>query len=124
MKVSELNRIIEEAISNEIKDTILNEEGGKHTAYCIMCEGDYIEVCETKEEADQKCEEYNKQNPDKHHTVEVETYESKQELIDKLEELNEKLDSANMKGTPSVRQERKPLRMAIKNLPLMVKHIL
>ena len=102
MKVSELNRIIEEAISNEIKNTILNEEGDKHTAYCIMCEGDYIEVCETKEEADQKCEEYNKQNPDKHHTVEVETYESKQELIDKLEELNEKLDSENMKKDHSL----------------------
>lgn len=102
MKVSELNKIIEEAISQEIKNTILNEEDGKHTAYCIKCEGEYIEVCDTKEEADQKCEEYNKQHPDKEYTVEMETYESKEELIDKMEELGEKLDSENMEKDHSL----------------------
>lgn len=102
MKVSELNKIIEETISKEIKKTILSEEKGKKTAYCVMCEGEYIEICETEEEADQKCEQYNKQHPDKEYTVEMETYESKQELIDKMEELGEKLDSENMKKDHSL----------------------
>ena len=69
MKVSELNKIIEETISKEIKNTILSEGEDKKTAYCVMCEGEYIEICETKEEADQKCEQYNKQHPDKEYTV-------------------------------------------------------
>ena len=102
MKVSELNKIIEETISKEIKNTILSEGEDKKTAYCVMCEGEYIEICETKEEADQKCEQYNKQHPDKEYTVEMETYESKQELIDKMEELGEKLDSENMKKDHSL----------------------
>ena len=71
MKVSELNKIIEETISQEIKDTILKEGSGDKTAYCIKCEGEYVEVCDTKEEADQKCEEYNKNNPDKDFVVEI-----------------------------------------------------
>lgn len=102
MKVSELNRIIEETIKGEIKNAILNEGEGKHSAYCIMCEGEYIEICQTQEEADQKCEEYNKQHPDKDYSVKVETYESKEELIDKMEELGEKLDSENMKKDHSL----------------------
>ena len=102
MKVSELNKIIEETISKEIKNTILSEGEDKKTAYCVMCDGEYIEICETKEEADQKCEQYNKQHPDKEYTVEMETYESKQELIDKMEELGEKLDSENMKKDHSL----------------------
>lgn len=102
MKVSELNKIIEETISKEIKNTILSEGEDKKTAYCVMCEGEYIEICETKEEADQKCEQYNKQHPYKEYTVEMETYESKQELIDKMEELGEKLDSENMKKDHSL----------------------
>ena len=102
MKVSELNKIIEETISKEIKNTILSEGEDKKTAYCVMCEGEYIEICETKEEADQKCEQYNKQHPDKEYTVEMETYESKQELIDKMEEVGEKLDSENMKKDHSL----------------------
>lgn len=102
MKVSELNKIIEETISKEIKNTILSEGEDKKTAYCVMCEGEYIDICETKEEADQKCEQYNKQHPDKEYTVEMETYESKEELIDKMEELGEKLDSENMKKDHSL----------------------
>jgi len=102
MKVSELNKIIEEVVSKEIKETILNEGEGKHTAYCVMCEGEYIEICQTKEEADQKCEEYNKQHPDKEYSVKMETYESKEELIDKMEELGEKLDSENMEKDHSL----------------------
>jgi len=104
MKVSELNKIIEETISQEIKDTILKEGSGDKTAYCIKCEGEYIEVCDTKEEADQKCEEYNKNNPDKDYVVEIETYESKQDLLDKLDELGEQLDSEDMKQNDSIEE--------------------
>ena len=102
MKVSDLNKIIEETISNEIKNTILSENEGGKTAYCIKCEGEYIEICQTKEEADSKCEEYNKNNPDKEFVVEIETYESEKELIDKLEELGEELDSETMEKDHSL----------------------
>jgi len=104
MKVSELNKIIEETISQEIKDTILKEGSGDKTAYCIKCEGEYVEVCDTKEEADQKCEEYNKNNPDKDFVVEIETYESKQDLLDKLDQLGEELDSKDMKKDHSIEE--------------------
>lgn len=104
MKVSELNKIIEETISQEIKDTILKEGSGDKTAYCIKCEGEYVEVCDTKEEANQKCEEYNKNNPDKDFVVEIETYESKQDLLDKLDQLGEELDSKDMKKDHSIEE--------------------
>jgi hypothetical protein len=102
MKVSDLSKVIEETISKEIKSIILNEKEGGKTAYCIKCEGEYVEVCQTKEEADQKCEEYNKNNPNKEYVVEVETYESEEELIDKLDELGENLDSENMEENQSM----------------------
>ena len=104
MKVSELNKIIEETISKEITTTILNEEGGKKTAHCIKCEGQYVEICDTKEEADQKCEEYNKNNPNKDFVVEIETYESKEDLLDKLEQIGEELDSKDMKKDHSIEE--------------------
>ena len=104
MKVSELNKIIEETISQEIKDTILKEGSGDKTAYCIKCEGEYVEVCDTKEEADQKFQEYNKNNPDKDFVVEIETYESKQDLLDKLDQLGEELDSKDMKKDHSIEE--------------------
>lgn len=104
MKVSELNKIIEETISKEITDTILNEEDGKNTAYCVKCEGEYIEVCDTKEEADQKCEEYNKNNSNKDFVVEIETYESKEDLLDKLDQIGEELDSKDMKKDHSIEE--------------------
>jgi len=105
MKVSELDKIIEETISKEIKSRILNESKGEKTAHCIKCEGEYIEVCESKDEADQKCEEYNKNNPDKDYVVEVETFESQEELISRLDELGEEKDIENMKENQSIEEK-------------------
>lgn len=105
MKVSDLNKIIEETISNEIKNTILNENEGGKTVHCIKSEGEYIEICDTKEEADSKCEEYNKNNPDKKFVVETETYESQEELIDKMDQIGEELDSENMKKDQSIEEK-------------------
>ena len=102
MKLSDLKTYIEETISKEMKNIILNEGKGSKTAYCIMCEGEYIEICQTKEEADQKCEEYNKNNPNKDFVVEIETYESEEELIDKMDELGEQLETENMKKPQSM----------------------
>jgi hypothetical protein len=40
MNISELDSIIENVISNEIKKSILNEAiGGKHEVYHVTCEG-------------------------------------------------------------------------------------
>mgnify|MGYP001560302117 CR=1 FL=1 len=105
MKVSELNKIIEETISNEIKGRILNENDGKKTVHCVKCEGEYIEVCESKDEADQKCEEYNKNNPNKTYVVEVETFESNESLINKLDELGEEKDIEDMKENQSMEEK-------------------
>ena len=105
MKVSELNKIIEETISNEIKGRILNESEDKKTVHCVKCEGEYIEVCEAKDEADQKCEEYNKNNPNKTYVVEVETFESNESLIDKLDELGEEKDIEDMKENQSMEEK-------------------
>ena len=102
MKLSELNTIITETVSNEIKSRILSEGKDKNTAYCIKCEGEYVEICETKTEADQKCEEYNKTNNDKKYVVEVETFESKEELINMLDELGEEKDMENMEDNQSI----------------------
>jgi len=102
MKLSDLKTYIEETISKEMKNIILNEGKGSKTAYCIKCEGEYIEICQTKEEADQKCEEYNKNNPNKDFVVEIETYESEEELIDKMDELGEQLETENMEKNQSM----------------------
>lgn len=102
MKVSDLNKIIEETLRNEVKSTILEEKEGGKTAYCIKCEGEYVEICQTKEEADSKCEEYNKNNPNKKFVVEQETFESQEDLLDKMDELGEQLDSENMEENQSI----------------------
>ena len=102
MKVSDLNKIIEETISTEIKKTILEEGKGKKTAYVIKCEGEHIEVCQTKEEADKKCAKYNKENPDKKFIIEMETYESKEELIDMLDEMSEKIETETMEENKEI----------------------
>ena len=49
MKVSELNKLIENIVSEEIKSTILKEsEGGKYEVYHIKCEGEPIATFKTK----------------------------------------------------------------------------
>jgi len=105
MKLSDLKIHIEETISKEIKKFILTEGEGSKTAYCIMCEGEYIEICHTKEEADKKCEDYNKNNPNKKFVVEIETYESEEELINKMDELGEELETENMKKDQSMEEK-------------------
>lgn len=105
MKVSDLNKIIEETISEEIKNTILNEQESGKKVFCILNGDEYVEICDTEDEANKKCEEYNKQHPGNEFTVKMETYESQEDLFDKLDELGEEIDQNDMKEDQSMEEQ-------------------
>jgi len=93
MKVSELNTIIENIVSEEIKKTILaeSEMGGKEV-YHITCEGEPISTHDSKEEAESHLDIYKKDHPGKQFIIEKSNYESHSDMIDKLDEMGQQLE--------------------------------
>ena len=54
MKVEELNAIMESIVFDEIKKSILKESnGGMMEKYHVTCEGEPVDTCETKEQAEE-----------------------------------------------------------------------
>ena len=89
MKVSEISKIIEESITNEVMETILKESKGGVDKFAVKCGEDHVELFDTEEEANKSCEGYNEQHPNKEFTVKQETYDSIEEMYDSLDELGE-----------------------------------
>ena len=71
MKITELNTIIENIVSDEIRKTIIAEsEGNKKEVFHVTCEGEPIETFDTQEDA----ETYINDNKDKHPDQELLIY--------------------------------------------------
>ena len=104
MKVSEISKIIEESITNEVMETILKESKGGVDKFAVKCGEDHVELFDTEEEANKSCEGYNEQHPNKEFTVKQETYDSIEEMYDSLDELGEELEKEtnNMKNQDSL----------------------
>ena len=100
MKVSELNQIIDEAVNNEIKKTILEEIGeGKKVVYHIKCEGVPLATFPTEEEAMEHLPKY-KADHKGELIIEKGVYESHDDMMEKFDELNDQLEETdNMENT-------------------------
>jgi len=101
MKVTELNSIIENAVINEIKKTILSEsEEGKKDVYHIMCDGVPLATFDNEEEANEALPTYKDKHKDGELIIEKGSYESQEDMIDKLDEMNDQLEETdNMENT-------------------------
>lgn len=100
MKISELNQIIENVISEEVRKTIINEMNeGKKEVYHIKCEGVPLATFDTQEEAEENLPNYKAKHKGEL-IVEKGVYESHDDMIDKLDEMNDQLEETdNMKNT-------------------------
>jgi hypothetical protein len=101
MKVTELNSIIENAVINEIKKTILSEsEEGKKNVYHIKCEGVPLATFNTEEEANEALPTFKDKHKDGELIIEKGSYDSHEDMIDKLDEMNDQLEETdNMENT-------------------------
>jgi hypothetical protein len=101
MKISELKQIIESAVSDEVKKTIMEQvEEGKMEKYHIKCEGVPLATFETEQEANDALPDYKEKHPGKELIIEKGVYESHDDMMDKLDEMNDQLEETeNMENT-------------------------
>jgi len=93
MKITELNAIIENVVSNEVRKIILSEsEESKKEVFHIKCEGEPISTHDSKEEAESHLDIYKKDHPGKQFIIEKGVYESHGDMIDKLDEMGQQLE--------------------------------
>ena len=101
MKVSELNQIIENIVSQEVRRTIIKEskQMGKEV-YHIKCEGIPIASFATEEEANEQLPAYKAKHKGDL-IIEKGVYESHDDMLDKLDEMNDQLEEEtdNMENT-------------------------
>ena len=101
MKVSELKQIIESVISEEVKNTIMEQaEMGNKEVYHIKCEGLPLATFESEKEAEDALPDYKEKHPGKELIIEKGIYESHDDMMDKLDEMNDQLEETeNMENT-------------------------
>ncbi len=101
MKISELKQIIESAVSEEVKKTIMEQvEEGKMEKYHIKCEGVPLATFETEQEAHEALPDYKEKHPGKELIIEKGVYESHDDMMNKLDEMNDQLEETeNMENT-------------------------
>jgi len=102
MKLSELNNIIENTLSEEIRKTIISEkEIGKKKIYHVKCEGEPVATFSNEEEALGYMKKVKDDVSGKPMIIEKEVYESYSDMIEKLDKMGEKLqekENQNMKN--------------------------
>jgi hypothetical protein len=99
MKLSEINNLINSVISEEIRNTILMESNHKEV-YHIKSEGEPIATFDTEEEALEALPDYKAKSTGEL-IIEKGTYESHEDMLDKLDEMGEELEekeNTNMKN--------------------------
>lgn len=90
MNLSEINNIINEVISEEIRNTIIMESTSKEV-YHIKCDGEPIATFDSEEEAKEALPNYKAKNKGEL-IIEKGVYESYGDMIDKLDEMGEQLE--------------------------------
>jgi hypothetical protein len=102
MKITELNMIIENIVSDEIRKTIIAEsEGTKKEVYHVTCEGEPIETFDTQEDAETYINDNKDKHPGQELLVDKSIYESHSDMLDKLDEMGQQLEekeNTNMKN--------------------------
>ena len=93
MKITELNTIIENVISDEVRRIIISEsEEGKKEVFHVTCEGEPVSTHDSKEEAESHLDIYKKDHPGKQFIVEKGIYQSHGDMLDKLDEMGQQLE--------------------------------
>ena len=93
MKVSELNNIIENILSEEVKRAILNESKGESKeVFHIICDGEPYMNCDTQNEAEEHLDKLKKEHPGKQFIIEKTMYESHEDMLHKLDKMGEQLE--------------------------------
>ena len=93
MKITELNTIIENVISDEVRRIIISEsEEGKKEVFHVKCEGEPVSTHDSKEEAESHLDIYKKDHPGKQFIVEKGIYQSHGDMLDKLDEMGQQLE--------------------------------
>jgi hypothetical protein len=90
MKLSEINNIINDVISEEIRRTIIMESSNKEV-YHIKCDGEPIATFDTEVEAQEALPDY-KAKTTGELIIEKGVYESHEDMLDKLDEMGEELE--------------------------------
>lgn len=113
MKVSELNQLIENIVSEEIKKTIIKEsEGNKYEVYHITCEGEPLATFNTEDEAKEQLPKYKKSQKGEL-IIEKGVYESYGDMLEKLDQMGEQLEekeNTNMENQETMEQGSKYLK--------------
>jgi hypothetical protein len=94
MKINELNTIVDQILTEEVKRQIMEDMGGKQVIH-IKCNGEPIDTFESEQEANAGLEAYKNEHPGKDLILEPGEYESYEHMIDKLDEMGENLDMKN-----------------------------
>lgn len=107
MKLTDLNTLIENTISEEIRKTILSEnENGKKIVYHVKCEGEPIASFPNEEEALGYMNKVKDDVSGKPMIIEKEVYESYSDMIEKLDQIGQDLEEKeNMNINEMFKQE-------------------
>jgi hypothetical protein len=93
MKVSELNALIENIVTTEVKKIISEQSEGKKEVYHIMCDGEPVSTFDSEKEAKQHLQILEKDHPEKEFLIEKAAYESHDDMLNKLDEMGEQLEN-------------------------------
>jgi hypothetical protein len=95
MKVSEIKQLIESIVTDEVRKTIMEESNGKKEVYHITCEGIPLATFATEEEANEALPDYKEKHKDGELIIEKGTYNSDEDMLNKLDEMNDQLEETN-----------------------------
>jgi len=95
MKVSELKLMVENIVLDEVRKAIIEESTGKKEVYHIKCEGIPLATFESEKEANDALPDYKEKHKDGELIIEKGTYESNEDMLDKLDEMNDQLEETN-----------------------------
>jgi hypothetical protein len=101
MKVSELNALIENIVTTEVKKIISEQSEGKKEVYHIICDGEPVDTFNTEEEAQEHVDKLKQDHPGKQFIIEKAAYNSDEDMITKLDEMGDQLENEteNMENT-------------------------
>jgi hypothetical protein len=95
MKISEINQIIDNVVSEEVRRTILKEsKENKKEVYHIKCEGIPLATFESEAEAEENLPQYKAKHKGEL-IIEKSVYESQDDMLDKLDEMNDQLEETD-----------------------------
>ena len=94
MKISELNTLIENIVSQEVKKTLIKESEGGKEVYHITCEGVPLATFESEKEAQDALPDYKAKHKGDL-IIEKGQYESHDDMMNKLDEMNDQLEETD-----------------------------